>query len=122
MDEAARWRRPEYLGVADAKCVEQARKARKERKRGIVVLSHETEKCISKRCLDGKGRTAASAAPFYILHIWASDVEIHTLILKVLVVPWRGFGQMVCRSMRTFSYLTCEMGRYLQIEDKRDQG
>ena len=63
----ARWRRPEYLEVADAKRVEQARKPRKERKRGIFVLPYERENGIYvKGCVWlEKHWTAASAAPSY---------------------------------------------------------
>ena len=43
VDAPARWRRSEYLGVADAKSEEQAKEARKERMRGIFVLSYERE-------------------------------------------------------------------------------
>ena len=66
VDASSRWRRSEYLGVADAKSVEQARKLRKERRRAIFVLSYEMENGISKGCMVGIARTTAYAAPSYM--------------------------------------------------------
>ena len=110
MDPPARWRRSEYLGVADAKSVEQARKPRKEDKRGIFVLSYEREYDMSKGCLVGQVWTAASAGPsLYLFHILLSDVGIHSCNLIGALAVDEVVDAIVQIDGGYLSYLTCEL-------------